>query len=98
MQAALVVFGLCKGIYDANIFASVYDVIPSHVRGTTAGLMNTTGWAAAALAGYPLGLAQDRYGRSAAIAATSAAYVLSGLLALWAVSLAGCRDSRTEEA
>src|SRR5262249_54818349 len=37
---ALSAWGLFKGIYDANIFASAFDVIPPEIRGTTAGLMN----------------------------------------------------------
>ena len=47
-SAALVGVGLCKGIYDANIFASLYDVVAPELRGTAAGLMNTVGWPAAA--------------------------------------------------
>ena len=38
--AALIGAGLCKGIYDANIFASLFDVVRPEDRGTAAGLMN----------------------------------------------------------
>src|SRR5208283_1905885 len=31
----LTAWGLFKGLYDANIFASVFDVVPPEVRGTT---------------------------------------------------------------
>ena len=41
----MVVFGLCKGCYDAGIFASLYDVVPPRSRATAAGLMNTLGGA-----------------------------------------------------
>ena len=37
-------FGICKGFYDAGIFASLYDVVPARSRATAAGLMNTVGW------------------------------------------------------
>lgn len=37
-------FGVCKGFYDAGIFASLYDVVPARSRATAAGLMNTVGW------------------------------------------------------
>src|SRR5260370_8512617 len=40
---ALTVWGFFKGLYDANIFASVFDVVPVGARGTPAGLMNTVG-------------------------------------------------------
>ena len=41
---ALTAWGFFKGLYDANIFASVFDVIRPEARGTAAGFMNTVGW------------------------------------------------------
>ena len=41
---ALAGWGFFKGIYDANIFASPFDVVPPEARGTMAGLMNCVGW------------------------------------------------------
>jgi MFS family permease len=46
---AMAMFGLCKGLYDANIFASVYDAIEPRARSTAAGVMNTVGWGGGAL-------------------------------------------------
>jgi MFS family permease len=46
---AMVAFGLCKGVYDANIFASLYDVVEPRARATAAGLMNMVGWSGGAL-------------------------------------------------
>jgi MFS family permease len=79
---ALAGFGFCKGIYDANIFAAIYDVIDPRVRGTAAGLMNTVGWAGGSLAPMVIGLAADRLGLSMALGSVSAIYVVVGLLAL----------------
>ena len=53
----MIAVGLSKGFYDANIFASVYDVVPAKMRGTTAGLMNTIGWAFASLGPWAIGRA-----------------------------------------
>ena len=36
--------GLFKGMYDANIFASVLDVVRPEARGTAVGFMNMIGW------------------------------------------------------
>src|SRR5260370_37626977 len=36
---ALTAWGLFKGVYEANIFASVFDVIPPDARGKAPGLM-----------------------------------------------------------
>ncbi len=44
LALALIVWGLFKGIYDANIFASLFDVIPAESRGAGAGVMNMVGW------------------------------------------------------
>jgi MFS family permease len=46
---AMTAFGLCKGLYDSNIFAAVYDVVHPRARATAAGIMNTVGWAGGAL-------------------------------------------------
>jgi len=89
----MVAVGLCKGFYDANIFASVYDVVPAKMRGTTAGMMNTIGWAFASVGPWAIGRASGRYGLSAAIGSISAVYVLGGLLALAAASLAARRQT-----
>src|SRR5262249_11501472 len=79
---ALLGVGWCKGVHDANIFATIYDVVPTRVRGTAAGLMNTVGWTGGACAPYAIGMAQKRYGMSLgqAISATASFYVLSGIL------------------
>jgi hypothetical protein len=86
--AGLVGVGLAKGVYEANIFASVYDVIAPPLRGTAAGLMNTVGWAGASLAPVVVGAAGDRSGLGAAIASTASVYVVAGLVAIVASRLA----------
>jgi MFS family permease len=85
---ALIGAGLCKGFYDANIFAALYDVIPARDRGTAAGVMNTAGWTIGALVPYAVGVASTRYGMGGAIASTAFIYVLVSLLAAIACRLA----------
>ena len=89
LVAALVGAGFCKGIYDANIFASLYDVVRPEDRGTAAGLMNTVGWSGGSVAPPLIGMASDHFGLGVAITATAAVYLLVGLLALSAARLAG---------
>jgi MFS family permease len=86
--AGLVGVGLAKGIYEASIFASIYDVIAPPLRGTAAGLMNTVGWAGASLAPVIVGAAGDRGGLGAAIGSTASVYVVAGLVAIVASRLA----------
>ena len=93
---ALIGIGLCKGIYDANIFASLYDVVRPGSRGFAAGLMNTIGWSGAGLAPWLIGKAGDRYGLSRAIAATAVLYLVSGLLALLAAAITKSKPEAVE--
>ncbi len=88
LVAGLVAIGLAKGVYEASIFASVFDVIDPRFRGTAAGLMNTIGWAGASLAPVVVGTIGDRKGLGAAIASTAAVYLGAGLIALVASRLA----------
>jgi len=46
---SLALLGFCKGFYDSNIFAALYDVIEPRARATAAGIMNTIGWGGGAL-------------------------------------------------
>ncbi len=89
--AALVGAGLCKGIYDANIFASLFDVVSPEDRGTAAGLMNTVGWTGGFAAPMVIGAASDRFGLGVAITTTAAVYLLVGLIALLGARLADRR-------
>ncbi len=88
VQIALIGAGLCKGIYDANIFASLYDVIPPGDRGTAAGLMNSVGWTGGFLAPMVVGAVSQWLSLRTAILATSGVYLLVGFLALVAARLA----------
>ena len=89
--AGLIGAGICKGIYDSNIFASLFDVIRPEDRGTAAGLMNTVGWTGGFVAPTVVGIASESFGLGITIASTAAVYLLGGLLALLAARLAETR-------
>jgi MFS family permease len=82
---ALTVWGFFKGFYDANIFASVFDVIRPETRGSAAGLMNTVGWLGGG-GSAPIVIAwlASFYGLGGAIAMASAVYLIAGGLLLMA--------------
>jgi MFS family permease len=77
---ALTCWGLFKGIYDANIFASVFDVIPEQTRGTAAGFMNMIGWLGGGAAPLAVGYVARRYSLSLAISLAAAVYLLGAAL------------------
>jgi MFS family permease len=80
---AMVGFGYFKGLYDANIFAGLYDVVPVERRGVAAGVLNSLGWLGAGFAPISIALGAARYGMSACISATAGIYLLIGLLLFW---------------
>jgi MFS family permease len=90
---ALIGAGLCKGIYDANIFAALFDVVPAEDRGTAAGLINSVGWTGGFVAPTVVGIASDHVGLGVAIASTAAVYVVVGLLAIPAARLADAQSA-----
>jgi MFS family permease len=85
----MVGFGFFKGFYDANIWASLYDLVKPERRATAQGLMNSIGWLGGAAAPVAIATASLTYGMSACISATSIIYLSLGVLlaggsvALW---------------
>jgi MFS family permease len=77
--AAMAGFGFFKGLYDANIWASLYDVVPPAHRATALGVMNSIGWLGAGTATVAIGVMSERWGLSRSIAATSVIYLIVGV-------------------
>lgn len=91
LMLAMALFGFFKGIYDSNIWASLYDVVPAARRGSAVGMMNMIGWFGAALGPPTVGWAVDgqRMSMGAAIAGTGFIYLgMAALLLVGAVVLA----------
>jgi MFS family permease len=90
---ALTVWGFFKGLYDANIFASVFDVVRPEARGTAAGFMNAVGWlAGGGSAPLVIGIIAQRESLGLAIALASTVYVAAGLLLLTGILFFVKRD------
>ena len=91
---ALTAWGFFKGLYDANIFASLFEVIPAESRGSAAGWMNTVGWlGGGGSAPLVIGLVAQRHGLSTAIALASTVYVLAGAVILAAIFFFVAKDA-----
>lgn len=81
LKGGLICLGLCKGIYDSNIWASLYDVVPPSRRSTSVGLMNMIGWMGGSVLTFLIGLAVDKgMTMSVAIASTAAIYLIVALV------------------
>jgi nitrate/nitrite transporter NarK len=85
LVTAMACFGYFKGLYDANIFASLYDVVRVEVRAGAAGLMNSLGWLGAGFAPVLVAAGANRYGMSACLSATAGIYLVCAalLVAAW---------------
>lgn len=92
--AAMTAFGLCKGLYDSGIFASLYDSIEPRARATAAGIMNTVGWGGGALGPLFIGWASKNgsgteiQNMSGAIGLGAIAYLVAAVLLLLAARTA----------
>jgi MFS family permease len=84
---AMIGFGYCKGLYDANIWASLYDVVKPERRASALGFMNSIGWVGGAVAPVAIAAASESYGMSDCISATSQIYLFLGVLLLSASML-----------
>lgn len=91
---SLALWGLVKGFYEANIFASVFDVIRPEARGTATGFMNMMGWlAGGGTAPVVVGYLSERIGLSDAMALASLSYVVASALLLTAALASAPRDT-----
>ncbi len=92
-------WGFFKGLYDANIFASLYDVIPAEARGTAAGFMNAVGWlAGGGTAPLVIGYVAARSSLGAAISLAAAVYLAAGALLIAGALLYVRKDAARMEA
>jgi MFS family permease len=78
-------FGYFKGLYDANIWASLHDVVPPEQRASAVGLMNSLGWIGGGLAPVAIAAASERFGMGAGISANSAIYLFIAVLLFYGV-------------
>jgi sugar phosphate permease len=80
-------------MYDANIFASVLDVVRPEARGTAVGFMNMIGWlVGAGTAPVIIGYIAQRASLSYAISIASIALVAASVLLLIAVFFTAGKD------
>jgi MFS family permease len=84
---ALIGFGYFKGFYDANIWASLHDVVRPERRATAVGVMNSLGWLGGGIAPVAIAAASARYGMSSCLSANSIVYLCFALLLMYGISV-----------
>jgi len=78
-------FGYAKGLYDANIWASLYDVVKPERRGTALGFMNSMAWLGGSLGPVAVAYAAQSLGMGFAISASSLVYLLVGGMLIFGI-------------
>jgi predicted MFS family arabinose efflux permease len=97
VRIVALVFGVCSGIYLANLFASAYDVIPPEMRAFSAGMMNLIGACVSGFSGLLGGLLKERIGLGGLMAYSGCACVTVGLLLALSIRCWFPRDCRNAE-
>jgi len=72
-------FGLFKGMYDSNMFASLYEVIEEKYRAAATSFMLMIGFIVGSVSPYLLGVMEPRLGLSNGLAMMSIVYFLSSI-------------------
>ena len=79
---ALAGFGFCRGVYDANIYATLFDVVAPAYRATSSGLMAMAAFLVGSLSPYLLGVMKPTWGLSGGLSSLSLAYLVAGICVL----------------
>lgn len=79
---SLFFFGLFRGVYDSNLFASLFDVVPPRYRASASGLMLGIAFVFGSTAPIVLGWLRDNFSMALGIASLSGFYLLGAFLIL----------------
>jgi len=72
---AMALFGVFRGIYDSNLMASLFDIIPQRYHASGAGLMLSCAFVFGSTSPVVLGFVKDSFSSTAALASLAAFYL-----------------------
>ncbi len=87
LYVLLTLFGFFRGIYDAGIYASLYDVIEPRLRATVSGLVIASAYIVGAAAPVLLGAIKSNIGLASSFPLLALVYVGGGIAALAAAAV-----------
>ncbi len=90
-------FGLFRGLYEANIYASLYDVIPERLRGSASGIMIMFAFWVGGVAPLLLGMMKTHYGLAMGLSRLSLVFVVGAAALLLALQVFFKRDYCTAD-
>lgn len=88
----LACFGLFRGVYDSNLFAAQFDVIPPRLRSSSVGLMLAFGFMVGAVGPWLLGWIKATQGLTVGMSSLAGVYFAAGVCMLVARFLLFPRD------
>ena len=72
---AMALFGVFRGVYDSNLMASLFDIIPQRYHASGAGLMLSCAFVFGSTSPVVLGLVKDAFSSTVALASLAAFYL-----------------------
>lgn len=88
----LFLFGVFRGIYDANIFASLYEVIAPRMRSSASGLMLMSAFLVGSFSPLLMGLSKAYWSLSASFSMLSVSYFIGAISIAIAVTFYFSKD------
>ena len=92
VNMSLAIFGVCRGMFDSNEFAAVYDVIRPEARATVTGMMMCLGFIAGGFAPVLIGRMGETMGIDGAMSWLAAAYAVGAVSVACACKFTFRRD------
>ena len=81
---AMALFGVFRGVYDSNLMASLFDIIPQRYHASGAGIMLSFGFVFGSTSPVVLGFMKQGFSSSAGIASLAAFYLAGAALIVFA--------------
>jgi MFS family permease len=82
MYLSLAAFGLCRGIYDAGLYAAIFDHVENRLRASVAGLIVAVSYVVASLSPLIMGVLRARFGLEAGMQVLAGGALVAGLIFL----------------
>ena len=77
---AMAIFGVFRGVYDSNLMASLFDIIPQKYHASGAGLMLSCAFMFGSTSPVVLGFVKDSFSSTAALASLAAFYLVGAVV------------------
>ncbi len=97
VYVALAGFGFFRGLYDSNLFAALFDVIPPRYRSSATGLMLCCAFTVGATSPVLLGWVKQHINLSIGLSSLAFVYLLGGALIFIATKVFFAKDYHQEK-